>query len=276
MNKVFASLRPRSLGLGSLIGLALSLAFLSLSILLPWLLAGRNAQKSLDRLRHQAQLIREEFAAIETGLQARQKSLAVSSFPYDKDKIFALFKGQEIDPDLEGLAYYDEDGSLAVWLGNVIEFRPPLLDKPLLVRSRASSFLVTCARIRQSEQIVFFRLLAFRPQLQAPFLSEYQFLDRNSWKNGHVDYWDFREDVSGFEQIFARHNDEYRGEPRQDSETQQIFFPLRNERSEIVATVNLTAPPLRSVHSRLRETMVFYSIVFLAFALVFLIADLAR
>jgi hypothetical protein len=276
MNKVFASLRPRSLGLGSLIGLALSLASLSLSVLLPWLLAGRDAQKSLDGLRHQALLIKEEFAAIETGLRARQKSLGVSSFPYDKDKIFALFKGQEIDPDLEGLAYYDEDGNLAVWLGNVIEFRPPLLDKPLLVRSRASSFLVTCARIRQSEQIVLFRLLAFRPQLQAPFLSEYQFLDRNLWKNGHVDYWDFREDVSGFEQIFARHNDEYRGEPRQDSETQQIFFPLRNERSEIVATVNLTAPPLRSVHSRLRETMVFYSIVFLAFALVFLIADLAR
>jgi signal transduction histidine kinase len=276
MNRVISSARLRSLGLTSLIALVLSLAFLSLSALLPRLLIARNPQKSLGLLRHQAQLIKKEFAAIESGLQARQKSLAVSSFPYDKDKIFALFKGQGINPDLEGLAYYDEDGSLAVWLGNVIEFRPPVLERPLLVRSRASSFLVTSARIRQSEQIVLFRLLAFRPQLQAPFLSEYQFLDRNLRKNGHVDYWDFREDVSGFEQIFARHNDEYRGEPRQDSETQQIFFPLRNERNEIVATVNLTAPPLRSVHSRLREAMVFFSLVFLALALIFLIADLAR
>ncbi len=276
MKKVFSSLRPRSLKHGGIIALVLALAFLGLSALLPRLLTVRTLQKSLGGLRRQAQLIKKEFALLETALQTRQKALAVSSFPYDKDKIFALFNGQKINPELEGLAYYDEDGSLAVWLGNVIEFRPPLLDKPLLARSRASSYLVTSARVRQSEQVVLFRLLAFRPQLRAPFLSEYQFLKRDLRKNGHVDYWDFREDVSGFQQIFARHSDEYRGEPRLDSETQQIFFPLRNERNEIVATVNLTAPPLRSVHSRLRESMIFFSIVFLALALVLFSTDLAR
>lgn len=269
-------LRPRALRRGCFVGLALALSFLGLSALWPRLLTAHYFQKSLGGLHRQAQSIKKEFALIETGLRARQKALAVSSFPYEKDKIFALFKAQKIDPELEGLVYYDEDGSLAVWLGNVIEFRPPTLDKPLLVRSRASSYLVSSARVRQSEQVVLFRLLAFRPQLRAPYLSEYQFLKNNLWKSGHVDYWDFRDDVSGFEQVFARHQDEYRGEPRLESEIQQIFFPLRNEEAEIVATVNLTAPSLRSIHSRLRETMILLFIITLALSLVLLIIDLAR
>jgi signal transduction histidine kinase len=276
MNKVSPFLRPRTLRRGCVIGLALALLFLGLSAFLPRLLTAHYFQKSLGGLRRQAQSIKKEFALLETGLRARQKALAVSSFPYDKDKIFALFKGQKINPELEGFAYYDEDGSLAVWLGNVVEFRPPTLDKPLLVRSRASSYLISSARVRQSEQVVLFRLLAFRPQLRAPYLSEYQFLKSDLWKSGHVDYWDFRDDVSGFEQIFARHQDEYRGEPRLDSETQQIFFPLRNELAEIVATVNLTAPSLRSIHSRLRENMILFFTIALALSLILLITDLAR
>jgi signal transduction histidine kinase len=276
MKKALSSFRPHSLRGAGLIAGIVALAFLGLAALLPRLLSVRTLQKSLGGLRHQAELIKHEFAGLETGLQGRQKALAVSSFPYDREKIFGLFKDQEIDPEFEGLAYYDEDGGLAVWLGNVIEFRPPVVDKPLLVRSRASSYLVTSARVRQSELVVLYRLLAFRPQLRAPFLSEYQFLKKDLWRNGHVDYWDFREDVSGFEQIFARHGDEYRGEPRQESETQQVFFPLRNERGEIVATVNLTSPPLRSVHSRLRENIALFSIVFFILALAFLITDLTQ
>ena len=267
---------PRALRHGFVIGLALALFFLALSALMPRLLTPHYFQKSLAGLRRQAQSIKKEFALIETGLLARQRALAVSSFPYEKDKIFALFKGQKINPELEGLAYYDEDGGLAVWLGNVIEFRPPALDKPALVRSRASSYLISSARVRQSEQVVLFRLLAFRPQLRAPYLSEYQFLKSDSWKSGHFDYWDFRDDVSGFEQIFARHQDEYRGEARLDNEAQQIFFPLRNEQGEIVATVNLNAPSFRSIHSRLRESLILLFTLALALSLILLITDLAR
>jgi signal transduction histidine kinase len=146
-----------------------------------------------------------------------------------------------------------------------------LPDKSVLVRNRAYSYLVISARVRQSEQVVLFRLLAFRPQLRAPYLSEYQFL-----KGGHVDYWDFRDDVSGFEQIFARHEDEYRGEPRLDSEAQQIFFPLRNEQAEIVATVNLTSPSLRSIHSRLRENMILLFTLTLVLCLVLLVIGLIQ
>ena len=276
MSTVLTPLRRRVLRRAYMIGLALALFFLGLSALLPGLLTARSFQKSLRGLRRQAQLIKKDFALVEARLQARQKALEVSSFPYDRNRIFALFKAQNIDPELEGLAYYDEDGGLAVWLGNVIDFRPPSPDKSRLVRSRASSYLVLSAQVRQSEQVVLFRLLAFRPQLRAPYLSEYQFLRRDLLKGGHVDYWDFRDDVSGFEQIFARHQDEYRGEPRLESEAQQIFFPLRNEQAEIVATVNLTSPSLRSIHSRLRENMILLFTLTLVLSFALLVIDLIR
>jgi signal transduction histidine kinase len=276
MSTVLSPLPRRALRRAFAIGLVVALFFLGLSMLLPRLLTAHYFQKSLGGLRREAQLIKKDFALVEARLQARQKTLAAASFPYDRSKIFALFKAQNIDPELEGLAYYDEDGGLAIWLGNVIDFRPPSPDKSLLVRSRASFYLVRAAQVRQSEQVVLFRLLAFRPQLRAPYLSEYQFLKGDLWKSGHVDYWDFRDDVSGFEQIFARHQDEYRGEPRLESEAQQIFFPLRNEQAEIVATVNLTSPSLRSIHSRLRENMIFLFTLTLVFSLILLVIDLIQ
>jgi len=276
MSTVRTPFRRRALRSGFVAGLALALLFLGLSALLPRLLTARSFQKSLGGLRRQAESIKTEYARVEAGLRAREKALALPAFPHDKERIFALFKGESLEPELEGLAYYDEDGALAVWLGNVIEFRPPSPDKVLLVRSRASAYLVLSARVRQSELVVLFRLLAFRPQLRAPYLSEYQFLKPDLWKGGHVDYWDFRDDVSGFEQIFARHEDEYRGEPRLDSESQQIFFPLRNEQGEIVATVNLTSPSLRSIHSQLRENMVLLAVLVLVLSLVLVVIDLAQ
>lgn len=81
MNKVSPFLRPRTLRRGCVIGLALALLFLGLSAFLPRLLTAHYFQKSLGGLRRQAQSIKKEFALLETGLRARQKALAVSSFP---------------------------------------------------------------------------------------------------------------------------------------------------------------------------------------------------
>lgn len=268
--------RLSGLRLGMLMGLVLALIFLGLSFLLPRFFTAHDLQESLGILRRQAESVKREFSLLEVSMRDRLRALAGPSFPNEENKIFSLFKGLPIDPDLEGIAYYDEDGTLEVWLGNAIDFRPSAAEVSLLVRSKASVYLVFSARIRQSEQVVLFRLLAFRPQLRAPFISEYHFLKRALGKSGHIDYWDFRDDVSGFEKIFARHKDEYLGEPRLDSEVQQIFFPLRNERREIVATVNLTSPSLRSLHSRLRETMILLFTIALALALSLLVIDLGK
>ncbi len=269
-------LRLRGLRLGVLIGLVLALFFLGLSFLLPHFFKTHDLQKSLAILRRQAESVKREFSLQEASMRQRLVELASPAFPNEEDKIFSLFKNLPIKAELEGIAYYDEDGILEVWLGNAIDFRPSVPGISLLVRSRASVYLVFSVRIRESEQVVLFRLLAFRPQLRAPFLSEYHLLRRALGKSGHIDYWDFRDDVSGFEKIFARHNDEYLGEPALDSEVQQIFFPLRNARRDIVATVNLASPSLRSLHSQLRETMILLFTIALALALSLFIIDLAK
>lgn len=268
--------RLSGLRLGILSGLALALLFLGLSLFLPRLFTSHDPEKSLSMLRRRAESVKREFSLLEASMRSRLSDFAGPSFPHDKDAVFSLFQSLPIDPSFEGISYYDEDARLEVWLGNVIDFRPSLPDASLLVRSKASVYLVFSSRIRESEQVVLFRLLAFRPQLRAPFLSEYHFLETILGKNGHIDYWDFREDVSGFEKIFARHRDEYLGEPRLDSEVQQVFFPLRNERGEIVATVNLTSPAIRSLHSRLREIMILLSAIALALTLGFLVVALSK
>jgi signal transduction histidine kinase len=268
--------RQHVLRSGIIIAFVLALILLGLSYLLPRFFTAHDLPESLGILRRQAESIKGEFSRLEVSMRDRLHVLAGPSFPNEDRRIFSLFKGLPLDPELEGIAYYDEDGTLEVWLGNAIDFRPSEAGISLVVRNKASVYLVLSSRIRQSEQVVLFRLLAFRPQLKAPFLSEYHFLRQVLGKSGHIDYWDFRDDVSGFEKIFARHKDEYLGESRLDSDVQQIFFPLRNDRQEIVATVNLTSPSLRSLHSRIRETMILLFTITLALALGLLVIDLAR
>ncbi|MEW5901219.1 MAG: hypothetical protein AB1715_07145, partial [Acidobacteriota bacterium] len=268
--------RSNRLRQGFVGGALLALLFLGLSFFLPRLLPSNRGTKNLEALRKQAQSIKAEFAALETRLGARLAALASPSFPYDREKIFQLFEGMEINPELEGVAYYDEDGVLALWMGNVVDFRPATADRTLLLRDKASVYLISSRRIRESEQIVFSRLLAFRPRLSAPYLGEYHFLKGNLRQNGHIDYLDFRQDVSGFEAVFARHQDEYLGEPRPGADIQQVFFPLRDARGEIVATVNLSSPSQVASQSRLQESMAVLFAMALAISLVFLIIDLAR
>jgi signal transduction histidine kinase len=269
-------LRKPILLLASGFGAVLSLILLGLSLFLPSLLTGNYYQKSLTSLRKQAAAIKQEFSALQAGLQTRQQALLNAPFPSDNEAIFALLKQMNIDPDIEGLAYYDEAGELAVWLGNTIDFRPARPGAALLVRSKASVYLVSSQPVRRSEFIVSSRLLAFRPPIKAPYLEEYQFLKAGLRKNCQIDYWDYREDVSGFERIFARHKDEYIGQPRLESEIQRLFFPLRSEQGAIVATVNVSSPSLFSSQSRIRDVLSLAYTLSLMAAIVLLIVYLAK
>jgi signal transduction histidine kinase len=271
-----ALLRKPILLLASGSGALLSLILLGFSFFLPSLLTGNYYHKSLANLRKQAAAIKEEFAALQTGLKTRQQALLSAPFPSDNEAIFTLLKQTKINPDIEGLAYYDEAGELAVWRGNVIDFRPTRPGVALLVRSKASVYLVSAQPVRRSEFIVTTRLLAFHPPIKAPYLEEYQFLKAGLRKNCQVDYWDYREDVSGFERIFARHTDEYIGQPRLESEIQRLFFPLRSEKGGIMATVNVSSPSLLSSQSRIRDVLLLSFTFSLMAAVVLLLVYLAK
>jgi signal transduction histidine kinase len=268
--------RRHGLLYGFAFGTLLSLLFLGLSFLLPSLITSNYYERSLRALRKQTESIKKEFAALETGLLLRQKSVIDSPFPTEKDKIFELFKKMKMNPESEGVAYYDQDGELAIWQGNVIDFKPTSPDSPVVVHNKASFYLLSTQKIRQSESVVFFRLLAFVPQLRAPYLEDYHFLKRNLQKNCDITYWDYREDVSEFEKFFSRHEDGYIGQPRLENAIQTIFFPLRNEQRKIVATVNLASTSLLSSQSRIRENMMLLFTVLLAASLLLLIIYLAK
>lgn len=270
------SLRRHGLLYGFIFGSLTALFFLGLSALLPPLITAHHYEKSLGALRKQAQAVKREFAALEAQIKLKQQNVLRSPFPLKEDKIFRLFQGIDIDPETDGLAYYDQAGGPSVWLGNVVDFRPASPDSSFIVRNKASVYLLSAQEIRPSEYVVIFRLLAFLPQLKAPYLEDYHFLKPRLRRNCHIDYWDFREDVSGFEKIFARHKDEYIGQPRLQNEIQTIFFPLRNEDGEIVATINLSSPSLLSTQSSLRENLIFVFTLFLLLSLILLVCHLAK
>jgi len=251
--------------------LFLSALILSLSFLLPNFISANYYQKSLRHLRQQAEAIKTEFGSLISQAKQKQKSLIVNPFPQRKEEIFALFKKQGLDKRLEGVAYYDQHFNLILWLGNVIDLKPifqarkknslELKRLSLLVKDKASSYLIFFQKINNREYLVYYRLLAFVPHLQSPYLREYQFLKPKLAKNCLLEYRDFREDISGYEKLFARHQDEYIGQPQLQDKVQTIFFPLRNENNKIVATITLRSPALTAKISSLKEN------IFLAFYL---------
>ena len=257
-------------------GLVVSLAFLALAWLLPPLLTSDYYQKSLRSLGEQAESIKRQFSLLEWGLQRQKGTLLASPFPQEKDRIFELFQKMKLRSSVEGAAYYDEDGKLAVWLGNVIDFRPVGAGSSFIIRSKASVYLASAQTIRRSETIVVFRLLSFQPRPKAPYLEEYQFLPEGLRENCRLDYSDFRDDVSGFEKFFERHKDEYIGRPRLENEIQTIFFPLRNDRREIVATVNLSFPSRLASQFRIRQWLALFAGLAFVLSLALFVIHLAR
>ncbi|MFP4082976.1 MAG: sensor histidine kinase [Candidatus Aminicenantes bacterium] len=273
--------------MGFLICLFLSVLVLSLLLILPAFLSSSDHQESLSRLRSQAETIKSEFHRLIEEMEQKQRLVLRSPFPQKKDEIFALFDSLHLNRDKEGIAYYSSKGELILWLGNVMDIRTILArnrketpfqvkKSSLLIKEKASSYLVSFQKTDEHHYLVFYRLLAFIPLFKAPYLEPYHFLRSELMTNCLIDYRDFREDVTGFEKLFAKHQDEYIGQPRLQDEVQTIFFPLRNKKDEIVATVTLSSPSLLAKLSAQQEDilLVLYSIFGLS--LLFLLLHVAK
>ncbi len=265
-------------------GITLSALSLILYLLLPLFISSNYYQKSLKPLRKQAGEIKKEFANLISGIGLNQGSFSAVSFPTERNEIFDLLKESNLNTDNEGIAYYDSEGMLTLWLGKVIDLEDISPEKDtlelfqeekssFLVKDKASVFLVSSQEIKESGYIVFYRILAFEPQFKTRYLREYQFLEPKLQRNlNSILYYDYREDISGFERFFARHEDEYIGQPALQDKTQTLFFPLRNEKEKIMALVTLGSPPLASFVSIQKEyfLMAFY-ILFGATLILFLL-----
>jgi signal transduction histidine kinase len=240
---------------GAAVGLALVAA--ALSFILPGLLSRDYDAKSLASLRKQAVRARRAFSTLLSGLEARKAGFAGLSLPTEAGDFYPLFREAGLDPETEGIALVDGDGFIEVWYGNVLSLSDQIGREDLeilkaesgthLVTSKdaASVYLVALRPLGDGGRLLaHFSRAAFIPQVRSSYIREQHALGPAFHSEFYIVYYDFREDVEGFDRFFARHEDEFPGQPRQKNEIQTLFFPLRAESGSIVATVTLVSPSL--------------------------------
>lgn len=270
-----------------LLGTALSLVFFILSFFLPSILSSNYYERSLNQLRHTARNIKKEFSRVIDTTNGYQRLVTTSSAPMTSEEIFSMFKRLNLNPEKEGISYCDRTGYLILWLGNIIDLKSlesqdgngvsfEKQTASLLIKDKASVYLVDIKQTPEGDYFVFYHLLAFLPRFKTPYLKEYHFLKAKLLRDCNIQYWDFREDVSTLERTFARHEDEYIGEPGLQGEVQTLIFPLRNRDNKIVATINLNSPSLSSRHSSLREQILLISYFLFGISLVLFLLQLVR
>ncbi len=278
--------RHRILVLGSLCCLFLSILFLALSFFLTKQASEKYHEKSLRHLKNKKQLIQKEFQNNLDEIFSQKKRLHSIPFPEDNNKIFSILKTLISDPEIEGVGYYSNVGKILLWYGNVVDVQEifaastdlkPYTGNPvsLLVKNKASSYLVHIEQVQPEKFVIFHRLLAFQPELKSPYLTEYQFLKTTHLKNSIISYYDFQDNVSGFEQFFSRHNDEYVVEMTSPDSILTLSFPLRNEEKRIISTVALSSTPMPAISTFRKEYFLLFFYVlfgsFLIFTLIFLV-----
>ena len=269
------------------LGTALSLVFFILSFFLPSILSSNYYERSLGQLRHKASDIKKEFSRVLDTINNSLRLVTELPAPETSEEIFSMFKRLGLNPEKEGISYCDGIGNLILWFGNTIDLKNvesqdgkgvsfEKQNASLLIKNKASLYLVFIKPTPGGDYFVFYHLLAFLPQFKTPYLREYHFLKPKLLHNCNIQYWDFREDVSTLERIFSRHNDEYIGEPGLQGEVQTLIFPLRNGHNKLVATINLNSPSLSSRVSSLREQVLLVSYLLFGISIIFLLFYLVR
>jgi signal transduction histidine kinase len=228
----------------------LAVVALALSFVLPGIQAKRYYQNSLGRLQRQSRSIQREFSAVLRDQDRKLRKAAAGSWPIGSEGQFALFRSLGLDPRIEGIALYGGGRKLDLWYGNVVNLEEAVrggisdstiqqFGQTLLIKDKASSYLVSLHWVNSESLLVLTRLLAFIPQFKSSYLGETHFLSPRLRRNCDITYFDFREDIGGYETFFTRHGDEYIGQPKLQGDVLSLFVPLRNERHQILATLTL-------------------------------------
>lgn len=266
-----------------MLGITLSTVLLIIYLLIPAFAPTHYYQRSLKPLRKQARAIKNEFLQILSSLEQKKSSISSRVPLTEKAEIHTFLKNSGTKPDIEGVGYYNAQGKLILWHGNVIDLETILTELEIkdllqqqssfLIKNKASVYLISSHKVNEEGFIAFYRLLAFRPQLKTRYLKEYQFLKPKLLRNlQNIRYYDFKEDASVFERLFSKHIDEYIGQPSLQNEVQTIFFPLRNENKKLMAIVDLISPSLSSSVTAKKESifLIFHLVVILSLVVLLL------
>ncbi len=132
-----------------------------------------DPDRSLRRLRDTAAAIKAEFSELARRQEDLLARLSARPVPADSRRRFERLQSLNLDVDIEGAAYTDEQGRPVLWLGNALDLEDVLsaplaagtVPHPRLVRSKASSYLVALSRREGGGYAAVYRLLAFTPPL---------------------------------------------------------------------------------------------------------------
>ena len=252
--------------------LALALAASLVAFFLYFGLQRNYDKKSLAFLKKQAVEVKARFEDIALRLKTGDPPMPLDDSAAGINRLLELFRNKIKDPETEGLAFYDPSGSLVIWHGRVISLKNSFtqseikeidgLPMPFLVKDKASVFLAYLAAAeKETGFILRYILLAFIPQVESLYVREYHALGKTFGTDFKIDYWDFREDVAGFDGFFARNADIYVGTPQKKNDIQTLFFPIRNQSGRIMATVTTSSPSLSSRLIRIKEDLALFFII---------------
>ncbi|MGB9764035.1 MAG: sensor histidine kinase [Candidatus Saccharicenans sp.] len=211
-----------------------------------------SESKTILRLKKSAQSIRQDFQELLNRMEKRKLQLESHPLPEDLNQIFRLFQKLNLDPAVEGVIYLGSDLIPLVWYGNVANiraFRPngtPISEvfpneAIFILQDKASFYLVRLIPVVPDRFLAIFELVAFRPQFQSSYLKEFQRLSSVVQTGADIDFWEFTRDTDALNSFFSRTHDEYLSQQREERESRTLYFPLRNEQGQILATVTLNS-----------------------------------
>ena len=238
--------------------LRLTIILVILSIILALISAfwvnrpGSISEKAiLSNLSRARESIQHDFSRFLDRLQKRQAQFAAQALPSDPGARFEFFKHKNLNPDLEGVASFDEKLNPEVWYGSVAnlksllanqeKFLADLLAGSFVIQDKASTYLVSLKAAGKNSYLAIFELLAFEPQFESSYLRQYLRLKSLKKTGADIDFWEYYHETEALDRLFERNQDTYLSQQREERESRTLYFPLRNEKGKIVATVTLNS-----------------------------------
>ncbi|MBC7350251.1 MAG: HAMP domain-containing protein [Candidatus Aminicenantes bacterium] len=212
-------------------------------------------QDIVARLKKNAAGIKEEFSRLVTLLEKRQSYFEQPLPAYQPEEVFNYFRKAGLKTEVEGVAWLEQDLTPYLWLGNIANLKNQLPGWPqgseqlqpgsFIVEDRASYYLVKLVNWPGHGYLALFELLAFQPQFQSAYVREFNRLKSIDRSEADINFWPHDQDTEALGRFFARTQDEYLSQQAEETEIRTLYFPLRNEQGQILATVTLNSLQLQ-------------------------------
>lgn len=248
------SFSHKTLIIAACLGL-LALLFLVASSLLFRASSSQSETEILAELRKSAASIKDEFSRLLNLLEKRRNYFEQSLLNHHPGELFNLYLQAGLETDLEGVAWLEKDLTPRLWLGSVANLKNHLTGWPqglerlqpgsFIIQDRASYYLVRLITLTDHGYLALFELLAFQPQFQSAYVREFNRLKSVGRSGADINFWAHDQDTEALGRFFSRTQDEYLSQQAEETGIRTLYFPLRNEQGQILATVTLNSLQLQ-------------------------------